>query len=183
LVKLSIKNLKNISSTLHKIENKTSSIDDEVCKYVAEKGLEKLEDIYNSGIHNVEKPDMYIEQTSKGYNIVAKGREVVYDEFGEGDIGKSNHTVSPTKYGLQDYNHGLTIRPISSVTSKKFLGFLKSSGITSGNFWTYHDKNGKLIATQGFGSSNFMYNTGKWLHDNYKDLVKKKYGDELRKIH
>lgn len=169
-IQRAIKQLNNIDSKIQKIANLSG-------KELATKTLEEVKKQYsNLPFESTnENPTFRIEKTNEGYEILASGTGVIYEEFGTGDVGASNPHPNKNAYGLKGYNTGSHIRPADKFSSYK-------ADIKSGNYWVFKNRRtGDIQLTQGIPAGMFMYNSSEWLRDNYKDIVKQKVDDVLSK--
>lgn len=74
------------------------------------------------------------------YNVVGRGKQLIYDEFGTGDAGLLFPHPNKSPYGLNDYNSGEHIKTSKSGT----------------HYWTYNSKDG-WVNSSGVPSGQFMY--------------------------
>jgi len=166
-INLSVGSLDDIIKKLRILSKDVSKLPDEICKDVANLGKEYLDEEYAQS-----KPDHTIdissiktsvEKTTKGYKIVASGKDVVYEEFGTGEYGKSNPHPKKNEYPLNDYNSG----PYVSTHVNKY-----------GRHYWYHDG-----YSEGNPSGAELFNTARFLREKgIKDIKKKKVSDVLSKV-
>lgn len=133
--------------------------------------IQYAETPYDDNIDNI---DTYVERTAEGYRIVASGKDVVYAEFGTGDLGQQSPHPEKSKYALNDYNSGETIRDANEHSAEH--------GIISGKYWTY-EKNGTIHYTQGIPAGKQVFNTRNYvLNEGLDKAIKKVVGDSLSKL-
>lgn len=183
-IKLNSKDINDTIKQLKSLSKSKKTISDKAIKTLSEKTLDVLKDYYNMGLYenSHSEPTFTLTKTDKGYRISASSKDIVYEEFGTGDVGKANPHPEKSKYNLNAYNSGKTIKKFDSLSEKqKYL--VKSFGISGGNVWFYKDTiTGKRVATRGIPAGKFMYNTDTWLKENYKKIIKEEVGDALSKL-
>lgn len=156
-----ITSLKTLSSDMKKLPN-------EICQEVAELGKEYLDVEYSQA--NVDQTidissiNTSIRQTNNGYQIIASGKDVIYEEFGTGEYGESQPHPEKGKYtSLKKYNSG----PIVSTHINKY----------GRHYWFYKGY------SEGNPSGAEMYNTARFLKNKgIKDVLEKKASDVLSKV-
>lgn len=152
---------------------------DDILKDLAEQTKDKIEEYYDKlQFTSNDRPTFAVVRYGSGYKAVARGKSIIYDEFGTGDKGQADGHPWKGDFGLNAYNSGETIRPARWLGKEKQQKY----GITSGMYWTYKDEGGNIHYTQGVPSGKFMYNADIWLRDNYKEIIKKKVDDVLSKV-
>lgn len=146
------------------------NIDDEVekiLKDIANAGEDYLKKEYSSKTFDQNIKDISTDTKimKDSCEIIAKGKDVVYEEFGTGDEGENKPHPVKSDYNLNDYNSGKYIRNVSDIEEDSYtMDDLKAIGITSGKFWMYKD--GDIIRyTQGVPSGQEMWNTRNYLLD------------------
>ena len=167
--------------------NAFKSIYDDIDKYV-EKTDEKiiqeskkyLDKQYSSRFKdpNITDISTEYEKMDNGYKLIAKGKDVIYEEFGTGDRGEDDPHPDKSKYNLNDYNSGYFIMSVEDIGNQDLLDFLKEEGITSGKYWSYR-KNGERHFTQGVPSGKEMWNTRNEMIKNIIPRATKELGVEL----
>lgn len=100
------------------------------------------------------------------------GKSAFYEEFGTGELGASNShpTKSDFTIPLKDYNSGPFVSTHTRTKSGKHYWFYKPMAGEKGYL--------KSGLTYGIPSGKMMYNTGKYLHKESKELVKE-HGKEM----
>ena len=174
-------------SNIQDVINAFKSIYNDIDKYV-EKTDEKiiqeskkyLDKQYSSRLKdpNITDISTEYEKIDNGYKLIAKGKDVIYEEFGTGDRGEDDPHPDKSKYNLNDYNSGYFIMSVEDVGNQDLLDFLKEQGITSGKYWSYR-KNGERHFTQGVPSGKEMWNTRNEMIKNIIPKATKELGVEL----
>lgn len=160
----------NLKGTIDGLKWLYNNIDDEIGKMlkdIADTGEDYLKKEYSSKSFdpNIKDISTTTRNTKNTAEIIASGKDVLYEEFGTGDEGQSNPHPVKSKYNLNDYNSGEYIRNVSDIPEDSYtMEDLKAIGITSGNFWRYKD--GDILRyTQGVPSGQEMWNTRNYLLD------------------
>ncbi len=163
-----IKSLRELSKTLEKMPN-------ELVNELGVLGLEKLNEKYSQRKQdeNITDINTSIKPSENRCDILAQGKDVIYEEFGTGDKGKSDPHPDKSKYNLNDYNSGKYIRNANEKSAQH--------GITDGKYWTYK-KDGDIKYTQGVPSGKEMFETSNYLKDKIPDILKEKASDVLSKV-
>lgn len=153
---------------------------DNIAKDVSEKGLKYLDRQYMSSANrndpniDIDSIRTNVEKTNNGYRIIAKGRDVIYEEFGTGDEGQKHQHPRKSSYTLDAYNSGKYIRSVNPDNET-----LKSKGITTGKYWTYK-QNGTTMYTQGVRAGKEMWNTRNYITSKkFINEVVRKRGKEI----
>ena len=111
--------------------------------------------------------------------LYAYGKDVVYEEFGTGDRGEQNQHPVKSRYNLNDYNSGRTIRKVDDVPEgSPEKEDLDTIGISSGKYWTYN-KDGTVYYTQGVPSGQEMWKTRNYLLNN---SIQKKVAEKGKEL-
>lgn len=172
-------------SNIQDVINAFKSIYNDIDKYV-EKTDEKiiqeskkyLDKQYSSRFKdpNITDISTEYEKIDNGYKLIAKGKDVIYEEFGTGDRGEDNPHPDKSKYNLNDYNSGITIRPVNLLSQEK----REEHNLSSGKYWTYKkDESGDVEYTQGVPSGKEMWNTRNEMIKNIIPKATKELGVEL----
>lgn len=176
-----LSDFENIAKALHTYADDLKKSNMEIAKEVANQGLTKLNEEYKNLYNDPNLTDIQtkVEKKEKGYSITAYGDDVVYAEFGTGDMGAQNSHPKKSDYNLNPYNSGETIRDVSSLQLMgKALQNVAEHGIVSGKYWTYK-KDGAVHYTQGVPAGKQMYNIVNYLKsdDGVKKIVQEKLGE------
>lgn len=156
-----ITSLKTLSSDMKKLPN-------EICQEVAELGKEYLDVEYSQAnvdqTIDVSSISTSTRQTNNGYQIIASGKDVIYEEFGTGEKGNDQRHPEKSKYtSLKKYNSG----PFVSTHINKY----------GRHYWFYKGY------SEGNPSGAEMYNTAEFLKTKgIKDVLEKKVSDVLSKV-
>ena len=180
-------NTTSINSLIADLEQLSKRINDMGKSVTYDIAVNGFSNLYNEYATRVKDPNIVdinigIEQTTNGHRIVSQGRDVLYEEFGTGDMGEQSPHPDKHKYRLNDYNSGSFILDVADVGNQDFLDVLAQNGITSGKFWSYR-KGGKTHLTQGVPAGMEMYRTSKYLRDEgINKVLKEKASDVLSKV-
>lgn len=180
-INVGIMDFDNVAKTLYQLADTLKKSEKDFSKAVAEFGVAYLDKQYKNLYSDPNLTDIHtkISENENGYSITAYGNDVIYAEFGTGDMGEeSNHENKKAEFNLNDYNSGATIRNVNSLkTTGKALQKVAEHGIVSGNYWTYK-KNGNIYYTQGVPAGKQMFNTAKYLKDGAaKKIILEKLGE------
>lgn len=148
---------------------------DELIKDVVENGETYLKALYSSKEEdpNIGEISTDYKKINDGYELIAKGKDIVYEEFGTGDKGLKHPHPVKSDYNLNDYNSGSFIMDVEDVKNDDMLNLLAQNNITSGKFWRYR-KNGELHLTQGVPSGQEMWKTRNNLIKTIPEIVEKR---------
>lgn len=183
-ISLDVNEISQMITKLQQLKKDVKSLPSELTKQVALDGLQYLDFQYamTPRDNNVGDINTEVIKTNNGHDIVASGKDVIYLEFGTGDMGQANPHPEKNKYVLNDYNSGRTIRNVSDQ-SEKTRDKLESHGITSGKYWTYVRDGGKPEYTQGISAGKQMFNTRNYIiSESIKKVNEKLVGDVLSKL-
>jgi len=180
-VNISLSDIKGVTKGLEALQSNLQKEIDEIMQEIAEKGQDYLDKQYQNALGkdpNILDLNSRIDKTTKGYNIVGFGKDVIYEEFGTGDEGENHPHPVKSEYDLNDYNSGAFILDVGDVGNQQLLDILAQNGITSGKFWRYR-KNGVHL-TQGVPSGQEMWNTRNYLISEEIPKIIRKKGDDIR---
>lgn len=173
---LNSKDLDNLISKLETLNKDIKKLPNKLSEEIAIEGFRELNRNYSLTPYddNIQDVSTSVESSGNKASIIAQGRDVIYAEFGTGDKGEQNPHPDKSKYDLNAYNSGETIRYADDFSS--------FYGITSGNYWTYR-RDGQFHITQGVPSGKQFFNTSKYLRDKgVREVEKRLVGDLLSKI-
>ena len=177
-VSLDANEISQMITKLQQLKKDVKSLPNELTKQVALDGLRYLDLQYAITPNDDNVGDITTEviQTNDGHAIIASGHDVIYLEFGTGDIGQANPHPEKNKYELNAYNSGETIRDANEHSAKH--------GITSGKYWTYKREGmDKPKYTQGIPAGKQMFNTRNHIiSESVKKVNEKLVGDMLSKL-
>lgn len=175
-INLSTSSVNSLISRLESLKKDINNLGDNVAKELVERGKDYLKAEYSQGFdENIQDiGNVSISKTTKGYNLISQGKDLIYEEFGTGDEGQSSPHPEKSVFNLNDYNSGATIRPADSYSA--------SHGITSGKYWTYTKDGEEWIYTQGIPAGKQMYNTSNYMRKELSKIAKKKVSDVLSKV-
>ena len=84
-IKLDVRSINAAIKEIEAYRNKLSRIDAEICKKLADKGLEKAQVLFDKAAYDgVKDAKVTAEPTENGYRIIASGQTVAFIEFGTG---------------------------------------------------------------------------------------------------
>lgn len=175
LTKQGIQNFKN------KIDNLISEIpkvNEEILSELADLGQNEIEKNKASTIYTDGNDDYTIfkEKNNNGYKVGARGSQVLYDEFGTGTEGLNKPHELKNNFNLNEYNSGKTIRKAS-------INIKPETGILPGElYWTYKNKNGETIYTQGIPAGKEVFNAEQTVKKEKAKIIKRKVGEVLSKL-
>lgn len=166
-IKLSSGDINSLIASLKDISKDFDNLPKEISKETAELGKEYLEEEYSQAVHDqtIDLSDLSIEveETSRGHRLIARGSQVLYEEFGTGEEGAKQPHPKKNEYNLNDYNSG----PFVSTHINKY-------GL---HYWYYNGY------SEGNPSGAEMFNTARFLREKgMKDVIKKKVSDVLSKV-
>lgn len=181
-IPLTSKGIKEFKSKIDNLIKEMPKVNEEILSELATLGQSEIEK-NRAAIPYTDGNDDYKvfkEKTKNGYSVGARGSQVLYDEFGTGTEGLNKPHDLKDKFNLNPYNNrkGTTIRentnPNSTATEK---------GIPiNGLYWTYKDKGGNIVYTQGIPAGKEVFNAEKAVERKKKQIVSKKVGEILSKL-
>lgn len=178
-ISLNTRDIQSLIKKLNTLQNDINDLPEKITKRVADEGLDTLNMYYATTSQTPNTTDIQtsVEKTKTGYKISARGRDVIYAEFGTGDEGQASPHPDKSKHNLNDYNSGKYIRNVNPNNTK-----LRELGITGGKYWTFV-RDGILYYTQGIPAGLQMFNTAKDLRETIiPKIVKEEIGDVLSKL-
>ena len=162
--------MKNINIPLTKqgIQNFKNKIDNLISE-IPKVNEEILSELASLGQNEIEK-------NNNGYKVGARGSQVLYDEFGTGTEGLNKPHELKNNFNLNEYNSGKTIRKAS-------INIKPETGILPGElYWTYKNKNGETIYTQGIPAGKEVFNAEQTVKKEKAKIIKRKVGEVLSKL-
>lgn len=171
----------NLKGTVDGLTWLYDNIEDEIgkiLKEIADNGEDYLKKEYDSKDFddNIKDISTSTKISKTSAEIIAKGNDVLYEEFGTGDEGFSHPHPVKSDYNLNDYNSGKSIRNVSDVREDDYYTKknLEKFEITSGKFWSYKDGD-NVYYTQGVPSGQEMWKTRNYLlNSKINDIVKER---------
>lgn len=180
-IEVTLDNVDSVISSLEKLEKNLNWMTQLLVTEILEDGVEYAKKQYGAREHDPNIEDINVDYTTKdmGGELYAYGKDVVYEEFGTGDRGEQRQHPVKSKYNLNDYNSGPTIRNVSDVPKYSLeREDLDTIGISSGKYWTY-EKNGTVYYTQGVPSGQEMWKTRNYLLNN---SIQKKVAEKGKEL-
>lgn len=151
---------------LTKLDADLKTLPDKLVQEIADDGLKHLDMLYGATQFDENSGDIHtsVKKTALGYAIVASGKDVIYEEFGTGEVGKENPHPEKSEYPLNDYNSGDFVSTHINENGR--------------HYWFY---NGKYY--EGIASGKQIFNTRNYiLNDGIKKAKDKLVGDMLSKL-
>ena len=161
--------LDNVDSVIHSLERLEKDIDwmtRLLVSDILEEGVKYAEKQYSAREHDPNIGTINVDYSTKdtGGELYAYGKDVVYEE---------------SRYNLNDYNSGRTIRNVDDVPEGSLeKEDLDAIGISSGKYWTYN-KDGTVYYTQGVPSGQEMWKTRNYLLNN---SIQKKVAEKGKEL-
>lgn len=180
-VEITLDNVDSVIRGLQKLEKDIDFIAQLLVSDILEEGVEYAKKQYSAREHDPNIGNINVNYTTKDTNgeLYAYGKDVVYEEFGTGDRGEQNQHPVKSRYNLNDYNSGRTIRNVSDVPEGSLeKEDLDAIGISSGKYWTYN-KDGMVYYTQGVPSGQEMWKTRNYLLNN---SIRKKVAEKGKEL-
>lgn len=180
-IEVNLDDVDSVISGLEKLEKNLDWITQSLISDILQEGVEYAKKQYGAREYDPNIEDINVDYTTKDMSgeLYAYGKDVVYEEFGTGDRGEQKPHPVKSKYNLNDYNSGPTIRNVSDVPKYSLAKEdLDTIGISSGKYWTYKE-NGTVYYTQGVPSGQEMWKTRNYLLNNSIQKKVAKKGKEL----
>ena len=167
-IKLNNKDISSLINKLQVLSKDLKKLPNEINKEIADIGLDYLNREYENTKtdHTIDISSITREviPTSKGYSIVARGKDVLYAEFGTGEKGADDGHPLKGDFHLNPYNSG----PIVSTHIHS----------NCRHYWFYDKK-----YSEGNASGKQMFNTSRFLREEVvKEVVKEKVGEVISKV-
>lgn len=172
--------INSVINKLNKFRSSYSKLQTEILDEVAEYTKNEIEKNYQSSQYEEESGDrnIMINKAEKSRTITVSGSQVLYTEFGTGTIGESHPHPEKSKYNLNPYNSGKTIRP-----NKKKDSTASKEGIPLNSlYWTYINKSGEKVYTQGIPAGMQVYRAVQNTKKKIKPITQRKVADLLSKL-
>ena len=179
-MRVDTKEISRMINSLNTLSSDINKLKTEIPKEIAKEGLKHLNSLYakKPSTNDTDDINTSIQEYDGGCNIISQGKDVLYEEFGTGDVGEqSPHENKDKMSGLKGYNTGPTIRDVP-----KGNAWLEKKGITKGKYWVYM-KDGVPTPTQGIPAGMQMFDTSNYLRSGViKTIMKEKASDVLSKV-
>lgn len=163
-VSLSEKELDDLINKIMSLQEGLKEADNKIVEEMAQ----LVEDEVSTNLRNTPVADG--NDQTQPYSIIngnkaeagMSGSQAVYNEFGTGIVGQRNsHNLSPTKFGLRNYNTGLKID--------------KETGV----WWYYKDGFKK---TTGIPAGKQVFDASMSLNNKKEEIIKKRVGEVISKL-
>lgn len=123
-------------------EENISVVDSRIAKYQADELKRWMELNYDAFVarddpKGVQDHDGTFTITKDSYNrfrVIASGKQILYDEFGTGERGKSHPHTEKSRYSLMPYNSGETIRIDKNGNHYWYWNGFRTYGVPAGMF-------------------------------------------------
>ena len=175
-VTLNSKSIENTIEILKMIQNNMDNLASDIIEEAVKDSVDHLDKLYNERTLD-EKPNVSYSKTNNGWKITAVGQDVLYEEFGTGEVGKDSanndaeFNTERQTYGLKDYNTG---------------EFVKNHINKNGRHYWFHKGPGMMFDngyTEGIPAGKQVFNTRKYLIESaIPNAEKKVMGDFYRNI-
>lgn len=150
---------------LSALQKKVDDLPNTLTEEIAKDAVNFLNEQYNNTSYykdSPSKPEITYEPTQNGHVIIGKGDEILYDEFGTGEIGKQSASGEFLSYRnqfpLKDYNSGQYIK-------------IDRYGR---HYWYYNGER-----TEGIPAGKQFFNTRNYiLNEGIDKAIKKVMGDK-----
>lgn len=176
-------NIKDVIKALRELLNDVDKIANDTLQEIGKKGETYLDARYVTRFKDPNITDISTDSRKyhDGYVLEARGKDVIYEEFGTGDEGASHPHPNKSAYDLNDYNSGPQIKNVSDYDENSYIyDDLKDFGITSGHFWIYSKDGSTIHYTQGVPAGREMWDTRNYLIKEVIPEVGKRKGREIR---
>lgn len=176
-VPLSTKNIKELKKKLKDFAKDVEKAEKEIVDELANIAEKEARTNYSISPYKDVEGETTIKKIkiTNGQKIYARGREVIYREFGTGTEGSLNPHPDKEKHKLRPYNSGITIRRAGNNIPEE-------TGIQPGDlYWTYW-KDGAWHYTKGVPSGKEFYHASKKVRNSIKEISRKKVGEKISKL-
>lgn len=177
-VPLSVEGLKLMQEKITELDNSLKKACNQITKELADVAEKEIRQNYSESPYTDGNDDckQFKEQTSDGYIVGVTGTQVLYREFGTGTEGLNQPHPIKNQFPLNEYNSGKTIRNVK-ITASAGFGLLLGE-----KYWTYRNKSGEIVYTQGIPAGKEVFNASLALKRKRKEVIEKKVGAELSKL-
>lgn len=172
--------INQVINKLNKLKSNYNKIQEEVLDEIADYAKEQIDKNYQSSVYQENSGDRKVEikKEEKRRIVAVTGSQILYTEFGTGTVGKSHPHPEKSKYPLNDYNSGITIRRNKSENSNASQEGIPLNGL----YWTYKDNEGNKVYTQGIPAGMQIYKAEHSTKLKAKLIAKRKVADVLSKL-
>lgn len=176
---LSTSSIRETIQKLQAMKKELSNVGDEIANELVSIAEQKISENYSSKPFKDGNDDwkVYTAKEAKGhYKAGVSGIQVLYNEFGTGTEGLNNPHDMKSKFNLKPYNSGPTIRPVTDAVSNV-------TGMRVGElYWTYKDKDGNTVYTQGIPAGMEVYHASEYLRKIKNTVAKRKVSGIISKV-
>lgn len=186
MANIDLSGLKRFQKRLEALKN-INSIAEKLVQRAATRGAEILENKYDLINTGNEMPDVTTEITGKSAKIIASGKDVMFEEFGTGTVGRDSvypgnlptETIRFTSGGIQKSTNGWEYYYLPSSAKHTSLSGRKvwkvPKGVTGDeiNEWGY---------TSGQKSQHQIFDTARELEKEIPQIFSKILDEELNNV-
>lgn len=177
-VPLSVQGLKVLTEKIRALDNGLKNACDTISKELTEMAEKEIKQNYSASFYTDGNDDceQFTNKIENGYITGVTGTQVLYREFGTGTEGLNQPHPIKNQFPLNEYNSGKTIRDVK-ITSSAGSGLLLGE-----KYWTYKNKSGEIVYTQGIPAGKEVFNASLAIKRARKSVIKEKVGAELSKL-
>lgn len=177
-VPLSVNGLNQLKEKINQLQQNLKGAENNSKQDMANLCEKEIQNNYSSSIYTDgnDNSKIFKETNESKIRVGVRGSQVLYREFGTGTEGLNNPHPIKNKFNLKGYNTGSTIRKANVYTSA-------STGILLGEkYWTYRDKSGQKVYTQGIPAGKEVFNASRTLKNKKNSIIKKRVSEALSKL-
>lgn len=166
---LSVTGIKEVERKIIQLQKGLKEADKQIKKDMANLLETQIKNNYAASPYTDGNDDakMFKEKKDNKIKVGVKGSQVLYREFGTGTEGLNAPHPMKNNFNLKGYNTGPKIR----VNSK-----------TGDLFWTYKNKEGEKVYTQGIPAGKEVFNASIILKGKKYTIIKKRVSEALSKL-
>lgn len=177
-VPLSVNSLNQLNEKINQLQQNLKNANENIIDDLVHTAENEIAKNYASSSYTDGNEDSspFKTKSNNSYKVGMEGTQVLYREFGTGTEGLNNPHPIKNKFNLKGYNTGKTIRPATVYTSA-------STGLLLGElYWTYKDKSGQKVYTQGIPAGKEVFNASRTLRNKKDSIIKKRVSEALSKL-
>ena len=168
-IKLDVRSINAAIKEIEAYRNKLSRINTEICKKLADKGLEKAQVLFDRAAYDgVKDAKVTAEPTENGYRIIASGQTVAFIEFGTGvhyNAGSSYPLPKPSGIvGIGEYG-----KKQGKKDKWQYKGAPGTSGVVS--------QDGRVVTTHGNPAQMPMYHALTAMQEEVERIVREAFSN------
>jgi hypothetical protein len=179
-VPLSKEGLNNLLKKIDKLETELDKKNIKIVEELADYTLKEIQNNYSATPYKDGNEDMsyFSEKKNNIIKVGISGSQVLYNEFGTGEEGANDGHEMKGDFSLNPYNSGKTIRENTNADSTASQNGIPMGGL----YWTYKDKQGNKVYTQGIPAGKQVFNASISLRKYKKKILKQEVSDVLSKL-